>query len=45
MAPSRTRARRRAVLLAVLAAAIATIAAYRRRQLERNAEEFHARYG
>ena len=43
MAPSRTR--RRLVLLTVVASAVGAVAAYRRRELARNTEEFHARYG
>lgn len=42
---ARLRTRRRLVVLAVLAGAIAAVALYRRRELARNAEEFHARYG
>jgi hypothetical protein len=40
-----TRARRRLVLLAVLVGAGAAIGWYRRRALDRNAQDFHARYG
>ena len=43
MAPSR--ARRRVVLLTIVASAVGAVAAFRRRELARNAEEFHARYG
>lgn len=43
MAPSRTR--RRVILLAFVASAVGAVAAFRRRELARNAEEFHARYG
>ena len=41
----RPRTRRRLVALTVLAAVIGAVALYRRRELARNAEEFHARYG
>jgi len=43
MASSRTR--RRVVLVALVAGAVGAVAAYRRRELERHTEEFHARYG
>ena len=42
---ARPRIRRRMIVLAVLAGVIVAIGAYRRRELARNAEEFHARYG
>ncbi len=37
--------RRRLTVLAVLIAVVALIGFYRRRELERSASEFHARYG
>lgn len=42
---ARSRTRRRVVLLTVVAGAVGAVAAYRRRELARNAEAFHARYG
>jgi hypothetical protein len=38
------RARRRLLTLAVLGSAVATIAALRRRSIDRHAEDFHQRY-
>lgn len=39
------RTRRRLVVLIATGVALLTIALYRRRELTRNTEEFHARYG
>ena len=40
-----SRSRRRLVICLLLAGVVGSVVAYRRRELARNAEEFHARYG
>ena len=40
-----SRTRRRVVLVSLLTGVVGAVTAYRRRELARNTEEFHRRYG